>query len=92
LARGPDAGGLGRCVAVPPGVARQDEAGRLWDVLLLLALATRRGGGAEVYFAVHVRNDDREGTPSLVRLKEGGQRPGDHATSCIDSEPTLDLP
>ena len=23
----------GRCVAVPPGVAWQDEAGRLWDVL-----------------------------------------------------------
>jgi hypothetical protein len=22
-----------RCVAVPPGVACQDEAGRLWDVL-----------------------------------------------------------
>jgi hypothetical protein len=25
-----------RCVAVPPGVARQDEAGRLWDVVWLL--------------------------------------------------------
>ena len=24
----------GRCVAVPPGVECQDEAGRLWDVLL----------------------------------------------------------
>jgi uncharacterized protein DUF6573 len=57
-------------VAVPPGVACQDEAGRLWDVLWLLACAIRRGGvGAEVRFAVHVRNDNREGTPPLVRLK-----------------------
>jgi len=23
----------GRCVSVPPGVACQDEAGRLWDVV-----------------------------------------------------------
>jgi hypothetical protein len=52
------------------GVACQDEAGRLWDVLWLLACAVRGGaGGAEVGFAVHVRNDDREGTPPLVRLK-----------------------
>jgi hypothetical protein len=26
----------GRCVAVPPGVLCQDEAGRLWDVLTML--------------------------------------------------------
>lgn len=25
-----------RCVAIPPGVACQDEAGRLWDVVWLL--------------------------------------------------------
>ena len=58
-----------RCVTVPPGVACQDEAGRLWDVLWLLALAARRSNGAEVRFGVHVRNDNREGTPPLVRLK-----------------------
>jgi hypothetical protein len=28
-----------RCITVPPGVLCQDEAGRLWDVLWLLALA-----------------------------------------------------
>jgi hypothetical protein len=56
-------------VAVPPGVMCQDEAGRLWDVLFLLALAARRGGGAEVRFGVHVRNDNRDRTPPLVRLK-----------------------
>jgi hypothetical protein len=58
-----------RCVTVPPGVACQDEAGRLWDVLFLLALAARRSGGALVRFGVHVRNDNRVGTPPLVRLK-----------------------
>jgi hypothetical protein len=58
-----------RCVAVPPGVLCQDEAGRLWDVLWLLACATRRAGGPEVRYGVHVRNDNRERTPPLVRLK-----------------------
>jgi hypothetical protein len=60
----------GRCVTVPPGVECQDEAGRLWDVLFLLALTIRRSdGGAEVRFGVHVRDDNSEGTPPLVRLK-----------------------
>jgi hypothetical protein len=58
-----------RCVAVPPGVACQDEAGRLWDVLFLLACAARSSGGQEVRFAVHVRNDNRERTPPQVCLK-----------------------
>jgi hypothetical protein len=59
-----------KCVAVPPGVEGQDEAGRLWDVLWLLACAARRGdAGPEVPFAVHVRNDNRDRTPPLVRLK-----------------------
>jgi hypothetical protein len=59
-----------RCVAVPPGVVCQDEAGRLWDLLWMLVCAGRRGaGGPEVRFGVHVRNDNRNGTPPLVRLK-----------------------
>jgi hypothetical protein len=59
-----------RCVRVPDGVACQDEAGRLWDVLWLLLCAIRRsGGGRVIAFAVHVRNDNSEGTPPLVRLK-----------------------
>jgi hypothetical protein len=59
-----------RCVAVPLGVLCQDEAGRLWDVLFLLASAARRGGaGPEVRYAVHVRNDNSDRTPPLVRLK-----------------------
>jgi hypothetical protein len=59
-----------RRVAVPPAVDCQDEAGRLWGLLWLLACAIRRGGsGPEVRFGVHVRNGNREGTPPLVRLK-----------------------
>ena len=71
-----------RCVRVPPGVACQDEAGRLWDVLWLLALSLRHAQGALVRFAVHVRNSNREGTPPLVRLK-ALCGPGD------DGEPVL---
>jgi hypothetical protein len=59
-----------KCVAVPAGVICQDEAGRLWDVLWLLACAARRSdGGPEVRFGVHVRKENREGIPPLVSLK-----------------------
>jgi hypothetical protein len=58
-----------KCVAVPRGVVCHDEAGRLWDVLYLLRCAIGRGAGPEVRLGVHVRNDNREGTPPLVRLK-----------------------
>src|SRR5262245_23469381 len=51
-----------KCVEVPPGVACQDEAGRLWDMLWLLRCAVGRGG-PEVRFGVLVRNDNRERTP-----------------------------
>jgi hypothetical protein len=58
------------CVAVPPGVACQDEAGRLWDAVWLLACAIRRGAaGQEVRFAVRVRNSNGQRMPPLVRLK-----------------------
>jgi hypothetical protein len=72
-----------RCVAVPPGVVCQDEAVRLWDVLLMLRLAIRGSdGGPEVRFGVHVRNDNREGTPALVRLK-ALCGPGDEGEPCV---------
>jgi hypothetical protein len=60
-----------KCVAIPPGVACQDEAGRLWDVLMMLrfAICGRSSSAAEVRFALHVRNDNRDRTPPLVRLK-----------------------
>src|SRR5262245_40314299 len=56
-----------RCVRVPEGVECQSEAGRLWDVLWMLSLAARRCEGAEVRFAVHVRDDNSERIPPLVR-------------------------
>jgi hypothetical protein len=59
-----------RCVTVPPGVLCQDESGRLWDIVWLFARAIRGSGGArELRFGVHVRNDNRDRTPPLVRLK-----------------------
>jgi hypothetical protein len=62
----------------PPGVACQVEAGRLWDVLILLRLAIGwSDGGPEVRFGVHVRNDNRHRTPPLVQLK-ALCGPGDH--------------
>ena len=76
-----------RCVTVPPGVACQDKAGRLWDVLWLLACAARRVSGPEVRFGVHVRNDNRERTPPLVRLK-ALCGPGDQAEPVV----TVTLP
>jgi hypothetical protein len=71
------------CVAVPHGVQCQDESGRLWDLLWMLLLAVRRSdGGPEVRFGVHVRNDNRERTPPLVRLK-ALCHPGDQAEPVI---------
>jgi hypothetical protein len=72
-----------RCIAVPPGVECQDEAGRLWDVLWMLRCAiSRSAGGSEVRFALHVRNDNRERTPPLVRLR-ALCGPGDHGEPVI---------
>jgi hypothetical protein len=72
-----------RCVTVPPRVACQDEAGRLWDIIWLLVCAIRRGGsGPEVRFALHVRNDNHDRTPPLVRLKTLCG-PGDDGAPCI---------
>jgi hypothetical protein len=60
-----------RCVAVPPGVLCQDEAGRLWDVVWMLRVAVHSSSARapELAFGVHVRNDNRPHTPPLVRLK-----------------------
>jgi hypothetical protein len=72
-----------KCVAVPPGVLCQDEAGRLWDIVWLLRCAIGRGdGGPEVHFGVHVRNDNRERTPPLVRLK-ALCGPADDGSPCV---------
>jgi hypothetical protein len=42
----------------------------VWDVLWMLHWEVARpAGGRQVPFALHVRNDSREGTPPLVRLR-----------------------
>jgi hypothetical protein len=50
-----------QCVAVPPGVTSQDEAGRLWDVVWLLrhAILRSRPGTSRLPFALYVRNSDK---------------------------------
>jgi hypothetical protein len=73
-----------QCVAVPPGVRFQDEPGRLWDVLTMLRFAVRKSqnAGAEVRFRLHVRNDNRDGTPPLVELK-AVCGPDDDGAPCV---------
>jgi hypothetical protein len=74
-----------RCVTVPLGVLCQNESGRLWDVLTMLRFALGGSNGArELRFGGHVRNDNRERTPPLVRLK-AVSGPGD------DGDPVLTL-
>ena len=60
-----------RYVMVPDGVAGQDETGRLWDLLWMCRIQAHRlrGEQPEMLFKLHVRNDNREGTPPLVTLK-----------------------
>jgi hypothetical protein len=73
-------------VRVPEGVSCQDEAGRLWDILMLLwwtilGEGSRPDAGA-IRFCVHVRNDNRPGTPPLVPLK-AVCGPDDHGDPCL---------
>ena len=55
-------------VTVPPDVAGQDEAGRLWDILTMtrFAILRSRSGCDRLPVALYVRNDNRR--PRLVRL------------------------
>lgn len=57
-------------VKVPRGVTCQDEAGRLWDVVWMTRFAIKMSkGGSELAVKLHVRNNNRPGTPPLVTLK-----------------------
>jgi hypothetical protein len=55
-------------VTVPPDVAGQDEAGRLWDLVWMLRFAILRSaaGRERLPFALYVRNDNHK--PKLVKL------------------------
>lgn len=56
------------CVTIPPGVAGQDETGRLFDVVWMLRFAILRSlaGCNRLPFALYVLNDNRK--PKLVKL------------------------
>ena len=58
-----------QCVAVPPGVTGQDEAGRLWDVVWMLRFAIIRSkpGTSRLTVALYVRNSDNR-PPRLTKL------------------------
>ena len=55
-------------VTVPPGVAGQDEAGRLWDIVWMLrfAILRSRAGADRIPVALYVRNDNRRA--ALIKL------------------------
>ena len=55
-------------VTVPPEVAAQDEAGRLWDIMHMLRFAVHKAQPDQdrLHFALYVRNDNRR--PKLVKL------------------------
>jgi hypothetical protein len=62
-------GAWAECVRVPDGLRGQDEAGRLWDVLVMLRVAIRGAGGASrIEFAVRVQDADTDELPPLVPL------------------------
>jgi hypothetical protein len=71
-------------VMVPEGVPDQDAAGRLWDILNMCRYRIALGSShkSEVLFKLHVRNDNRQGTPTTVELK-AVCGPNDDASPCI---------
>ena len=56
-------------VAVPPDVAGQDEAGRLWDIVWMLrfAILRSRPGADRIPVALYVRQSDTK-RPQLIKL------------------------
>ena len=71
-----------RCVAVPAGVIGQDEAGRLWDVLMVLRALIRQ----PYYVAITLFNGGRLSpfncilhvTPATVTTSAGAGRGAAH--------------
>ena len=56
-------------VEVPPDVAGQDEAGRLWDIVWMLrfAILRSRPGAERIPVALYVRQSDTK-RPQLIKL------------------------
>jgi hypothetical protein len=77
-------GVLAQCVEEPVGVSGQDWHGRLWDLLSVFKHEARKCHGEQLHFSLHVRNDNRPGTPPLMPLK-AVCGPGD------DGEPVITI-
>ncbi len=71
----------GKFVAVPKGIAHQDESGQLWDVLWMLRFRISQVADQNVVtFVVHVQNDDGPARPKLLKAICG---PGDEGEPVI---------
>jgi hypothetical protein len=71
-----------RCVAVPPGVRCQDEAGRLWNVLFLLRCAVGRSAGATGDPLRRSRPQQQPGGDVAAGAPQGGLRPRRQRRAC----------
>jgi hypothetical protein len=71
-------------VTVPNGVKCQDEDGRLWDILYMMANAAKRTPGSRLKFQVYVRNHNRQRLTNrdLITL-QAVVGPGDTAAPVI---------
>lgn len=69
-------------VRVPEGVDGQDEAGRLWDILVMLITAIRleTHKGRALLFQVMVRNEPRRTTVVALKAISG---PDDDGEPCL---------
>lgn len=68
-------------VEVPPNVVGQDETGRLWDILWMLACRIRHGAaGSSLLYTLLVRNDNRRPRPVQLKALCG---PGDQGEPVI---------
>lgn len=74
----------GRCVAVPSGVAGQDEQGRLWGVLKMLFNTVRAGkGGQDTRFSMLVKNGEESPQPVLLKALIGYGDHGEHVVTIM---------
>jgi len=62
-----------RCVAIPPGVLCQDEAGRLWDVLTMLRFAIRGQDGGVASAFTSATTTARERRPWSGSRRSAGR-------------------
>ena len=74
-----------QCVAVPPGVTGQDEAGRLWDLAWMLrhAITRSKPGHSRLTVALYVRNSDHQPARLTKLVAVAGALDIDDPAPCI---------